>query len=171
MVYGFVNQSGGHINIYSEEGRGTTIKLYLPPANGKAETTASEAPVVAGGAETILVVEDDAMVRNFVITQLANLGYRTVVAADSREALALVERGEPFDLLFTDVVLPGGMSGRELAEAIEKRRPGTRVLYTSGYTDNAIMHHGRLDPGVKLLGKPYRLPQLAQMVREALEGR
>ncbi len=170
MVYGFVKQSGGHIQIYSEEGHGTTIKLYLPPASGQAETAASEVPAVAGGAETILVVEDDMLVRNFVIAQLGSLGYNTIVAADSREALALVDSGAPFDLLFTDVVLPGGMTGRELAEAIEVRRPGTRVLYTSGYTDDPILHHGRLDEGVLLLSKPYRKPQLAQMVRQALNG-
>jgi CheY-like chemotaxis protein len=91
-----------------------------------------------------------------------------VATADGRAALAYVESGQPFDLLFTDVVMPGGMSGRELADAIAKRRPGTKVLYTSGYTDNAIVHHGRLDQGVMLLSKPYRKPQLAQMVREAL---
>ncbi len=170
MVYGFVKQSGGHIKLYSEEGHGTTIKLYLPPANGHAEPAAAEAPAVSGGAETILVVEDDALVRNFVITQLGSLGYNTIVAADSREALALVDSGAPFDLLFTDVVLPGGMSGRELAAAIEERRPGTRVLYTSGYTDDAVLHQGRLDEGVLLLSKPYRRPQLAQMVRQALDG-
>ncbi len=131
--------------------------------------TPAAAPI-SGGNETIMVVEDDAMVRNFVIAQLHSLGYKTIAAADSREALAQVDGGEPFDLLFTDVVMPGGMSGRELADAVGKRRPGTKVLYTSGYTDNAIVHHGRLDAGVLLLTKPYRKPQLAQMVRLALGG-
>jgi PAS domain S-box-containing protein len=168
MVYGFVKQSGGHIDIDSAEGRGTTIKLYLPPASGRTETLASEAPAVSGGHETILVVEDDKMVRNFVIAQLASLGYDTIVAADSREALALVERGAPFDLLFTDMVLPGGMTGRDLAAAIEQRRPGTKVLYTTGYSDSASLHHGRLGESALLLSKPYRKPQLAQMVRQAL---
>ncbi len=116
------------------------------------------------------MVEDDALVRDFVIAQLQSLGYRTIAAADGRAALALVERGEPFDLLFTDVIMPGGISGRELAEAVAKRRPGVKVLYTSGYTDNAIVHHGRLDEGVLLLTKPYRKPQLARMVRQALDG-
>jgi CheY-like chemotaxis protein len=125
---------------------------------------------ISGGNETIMVVEDDALVRNFVISQLHSLGYKTIAAADGREALAQVDSGAPFDLLFTDVVMPGGMSGRELADAVGKRRPGLRVLYTSGYTDNAIVHHGRLDAGVLLLTKPYRRPQLAQMVRRALEG-
>jgi nitrogen-specific signal transduction histidine kinase/ActR/RegA family two-component response regulator len=171
MVYGFVKQSGGHIKIYSEEGHGTTIKLYLPPAFGQVEAATATAAPVSGGSETVMVVEDDALVRNFVVAQLQSLGYRTIAAADSREALAQVENGEPFDLLFTDVVMPGGMSGRELADAVAKRRPGTPVLYTSGYTDNAIVHHGRLDAGVLLLTKPYRKPQLAQMVRLALEGK
>ena len=168
MVYGFVKQSGGHIKIYSEEGHGTTIRLYLPPAGAPAETAASAASPTSGGSERILVVEDDAMVRNFVIAQLASLGYKTVAAADGRAAMALVRGGEPFDLLFTDVIMPGGMSGRELADEVEKLRPGTKVLYTSGYTDNAIVHHGRLDEGVLLLTKPYRKTQLDQMVRRAL---
>jgi PAS domain S-box-containing protein len=170
MVYGFVRQSGGHIKIYSEEGHGTTIKLYLPPARGQAEVKAVTAAPVAGGTETILVVEDDPLVRNFVTVQLKSLGYQTVAAADSRAALVLVDKGEPFDLLFTDVIMPGGISGRQLAEEVLKKRPGTRVLYTSGYTDNAIVHHGRLDKGVLLLTKPYRKTQLAIIVRQALAG-
>jgi CheY-like chemotaxis protein len=170
MVYGFVKQSGGHIKIYSEEGHGTTIRLYLPPAHGCVETAVSAPAPISGGTETILVVEDDALVRNFVVTQLHSLGYKTIAAADSRAALALVGGGQPFDLLFTDVMLPGGISGRQLANEVMKFRPGTKVLYTSGYTDNAIVHHGRLDEGVLLLSKPYRKPQLAQMVRRAISG-
>jgi PAS domain S-box-containing protein len=170
MVYGFVKQSGGHIRIYSEEGHGTTIRLYLPPARGVADTTAQAAAPIAGGSETILVVEDDSLVRNFVVVQLQGLGYKTIAAADSRAAMVLVENGEPFDLLFTDVILSGGMTGRQLADAVAKHRPGMKVLYTSGYTDNAIVHHGRLDQGVLLLTKPYRKTQLAQMVRQAMKG-
>jgi signal transduction histidine kinase/CHASE3 domain sensor protein/ActR/RegA family two-component response regulator len=170
MVYGFVKQSGGHIKIYSEPGHGTTIKLYLPPGEGITEAAAAIAPQAEGGAETIFVVEDDTLVRNFVTAQLHSLGYKTVAAADSRAALQLIEAGQAFDLLFTDVVIPGGMSGRELAEEIAKRRPGVKVLYTSGYTDNAIVHHGKLDDGVMLLTKPYRRNQLAEMIRKALNG-
>ena len=170
MVYGFVKQSGGHIKIYSEPGHGTTIRLYLPPAAAGADAALPAAAPIAGGSETILVVEDDPLVRNFVVAQLHGLGYRTIAAADSRAAMALVENGEPFDLLFTDVVLSGGMTGRQLAEAVAKRRPGLKVLYTSGYTDNSIVHHGRLDRGVLLLTKPYRKTQLAQMIRQALKG-
>jgi len=170
MVYGFVKQSGGHIRIYSEIGHGTTIKLYLPPARGPVEAVPAAAAPLSHGNETIMVVEDDALVRNFVTAQLQSLGYRTVAAADGRAAMVLVEDGQPFDLLFTDVIMPGSMTGRQLAEEVAKRRPGIKVLYTSGYTDNAIVHQGRLDPGVLLLTKPYRKSQLASMVRRALQG-
>jgi PAS domain S-box-containing protein len=169
MVYGFVKQSGGHIKIYSELGHGTTIRLYLPPVSEAVEAAASDAAPIAGGAETIFVVEDDAVVRNFVVSQLRSLGYRTIDAADGHAALDIVARGEPFDLLFTDVVMPG-MSGRELADIVAKLRPGLKVLYTSGYTENAIVHHGRLDEGLLLLAKPYRKAELAEMVRLALGG-
>ncbi|WP_128925440.1 CHASE3 domain-containing protein [Bradyrhizobium guangxiense] len=169
MVYGFVKQSGGHIKIYSEEGHGTTIKLYLPPGEGMTDATAVATPQAEGGAETIFVVEDDALVRNFVTAQLQSLGYKTVAAPDGKAALELIDAGQPFDLLFTDVVIPGGMSGRDLADEVAKRRPGLKVLYTSGYTDNAIVHHGKLDDGVLLLTKPYRRNQLAEMIRKALE--
>jgi signal transduction histidine kinase len=170
MVYGFVKQSGGHIKIYSEVGHGTSIKLYLPPAQGQAISAQARAAPDSGGSETILVVEDDSLVRSFVVTQLKSLGYKTLVAANSKEALAHLEQGASFELLFTDVVMPGGMTGRELAEAIQKERPAIKVLYTSGYTDNSIVHHGRLDEGVLLLTKPYRKPELARMIRLALGG-
>jgi CheY-like chemotaxis protein len=170
MVYGFVKQSGGHIKIYSELGHGTTIKLYLPPARGQTEAPPAAAAPPSHGNEIILVVEDDALVRNFVATQLKALGYRTVTAADGPAALALVDSGQPFDLLFTDVILPSGMTGRQLADEVALRRPAIKVLYTSGYTDNAIVHQGRLDPGVLLLTKPYRKSQLANMIRRALTG-
>jgi signal transduction histidine kinase/CheY-like chemotaxis protein/CHASE3 domain sensor protein len=168
MVYGFVKQSGGHIRIYSEVGHGTTIKLYLPPARGLPESMSAAAPALPVGNETVMVVEDDALVRDFVTAQLQSLGYRTVNAANGPAALNLIEGGQAFDLLFTDVIMPGGISGRDLADKVRARRPGTRVLYTSGYTDNAIVHQGRLDPGVLLLTKPYRKAQLADMIRRAL---
>ena len=167
MVYGFVKQSGGHVKIYSEEGHGTTIKLYLPPANAIEEVAEGPSLQVAGGTETILVVEDDDLVRSFVISQLRGLGYHTVDASNAADALARIESGLAFDLLFTDVIMPG-INGPEFAAEVERLRPGTRVLYTSGYTDNAIVHHGRLDDGVLLLSKPYRKPELAQMIRVAL---
>jgi signal transduction histidine kinase/CHASE3 domain sensor protein len=170
MVYGFVKQSGGHIRIYSEEGHGTTIKLYLPPARKQIAAASPATAQLSGGSETILVVEDDALVRDFVATQLRSLGYKTITAADARAALIMIDNGQPFDLLFTDVIMPGGMTGRQLADETLKRRPSIKVLYTSGYTDNAIVHHGRLDAGVLLLTKPYRKSQLAKMVRLALGG-
>jgi CheY-like chemotaxis protein len=170
MVYGFVKQSGGYIRIYSEEGHGTTIKLYLPPARRQTEAAAPAPAPLLRGRETIMVVEDDSLVRNFVAAQLQSLGYKTVAAADARAALVIIDNGQPFDLLFTDVILPGGMTGRQLADEVALRHPGMKVLYTSGYTDNAIVHQGRLDPGVLLLSKPYRKSQLANMIRRALEG-
>ena len=170
MVYGFVKQSGGHIRIYSEVGHGTTVKLYLPPAQSQIEVTPTAPAPVTRGNEVILVVEDDALVRNFVTVQLQSLGYRTVAVADGPSAMTLIENGEAFDLLFTDVIMPGGMTGRQLADKAAKLRPGLKVLYTSGYTDNAIAHQGQLDPGVLLLSKPYRKSQLADMIRRALSG-
>lgn len=168
MVYGFIKQSAGHIMIYSEEGHGTTIKMYLPPATGALPAAEPAlAPAVEGGHETILVVEDDTLVRNYVLAQLHSLGYVTLDAANATEALVLAHTGHPFDLLFTDVIMPG-MNGRQLADEILKVRPGLRVLFTSGYTENAIIHHGRLDEGVLLLAKPYRKSDMAIMIRKAL---
>ena len=169
MVYGFVKQSAGHIKIYTEEGHGTTIKMYLPP--GTADSLASEgasAPAIRGGDETILVVEDDKLVRAYVLTQLHSLGYVTLDAANATEALAIFEAGKAFDLLFTDVIMPGAMNGRQLADKLQARKPGLKVLFTSGYTENAIIHHGRLDSGVLLLAKPYRKSDMAVMIRKAL---
>ena len=142
--------------------------MYLPPAPGtlsSAEPTLAQA--VEGGHETILVVEDDKLVRDYVLAQLHSLGYVTLDAANAAEALALVRTGHAFDLLFTDVIMPG-MNGRQLADEILKVRSGLRVLFTSGYTENAIIHHGRLDEGVLLLAKPYRKSDMAIMIRKAL---
>jgi PAS domain S-box-containing protein len=169
MVYGFVKQSAGHIKIYSEEGHGTTIKIYLPPGTGTAAAAeAVAAPMIEGGHERILVVEDDKLVGDYVIAQLHTLGYVTFAARDANEALAMIEAGTDFDLLFTDVIMPGGMNGRQLANEIQRRRPELKTLFTSGYTENAIIHHGRLDAGVLLLAKPYRKSDLARMIRKAL---
>jgi CheY-like chemotaxis protein len=170
MVYGFVKQSRGHVRIYSELGHGTTVKLYIPRADGDeaADAAAASAADAALGSGRILLVEDDELVRENAAEQLRSLGYEVVAAGIGREALAVLEKGEAFDLLFTDVVMPGGMNGRELAERALLLRPGLPVLYTSGYTENAIVHHGRLDRGVDLLAKPYRRQDLAAKVRAVL---
>ncbi|MBX3605547.1 MAG: response regulator [Piscinibacter sp.] len=172
MVYGFMKQSAGHVSIYSEAGHGTTVKLYLPrAARGQAHAADEpELPAVTGGAETVLVVEDDELVRRYACAELRSLGYHVLDAESGAAALRVVERREDIDLLFTDVVMPGGISGRALADAARRLRPGLRVLYTSGYSENAIVHHGRLDPGVMLLAKPYRRAELARAIRAALAG-
>jgi PAS domain S-box-containing protein len=171
MVYGFVKQSKGHIRIYSEERHGSTFRIYLPRAVVSPSTRSAEiAPEIPmrGGNETILVVEDDALVRRHVTSQLQSLGYRTISAANATEALALADSGAAFDLLFSDVIMPGSMNGCQLAEALAKRGAPSRVLFTSGYPANALIHHGRLDPGILLLTKPYRRAALARMLRVAL---
>jgi signal transduction histidine kinase len=170
MVYGLVKQSGGHIKIYCEDGLGTCIKLYLPSAAGRdVEFVGTTTAVpIQRGTETILVVEDDPLVRSYAIAQLRALGYRTIPAANADEALAFIDQGTRCDLLFTDVIMPGSRNGRELAGELMRRRPELKVVYTSGYSQSAIVHHGRLDPGVLLLTKPYRRSELAQIVRAAL---
>jgi len=168
MVYGFAKQSGGHIKIYSEEGHGTTIKLYLPGARELDATDVAPGSPIEGGHETILVVEDDPPVRALVTTQLESLGYTVLAASNGREALRMIEQGAEFDLLFTDVIMRGGMNGRQLAEEALKHRPSLKVLFTSGYPQDAIVHHGRLDPGVLLLAKPYRKSDLAHRIRAAI---
>ena len=170
MVYGFVQQSGGHIGLYSEEGHGTVFRLYLPAAR---ETTAASAGArqIPGGRETILVVEDDPEVRIVTQTMLERLGYRVLPADSGPVALEVLKREHRrVDLIFTDIVMPGGMSGAELVREAQSYYPGLRVLFTSGYTENAIPDYKLID-GQDLLGKPYRKEALAQKVREALEGK
>ncbi len=172
QVYGFIKQSGGHAAISSEPGQGTTIKLYLPRLHGEAaappprETTA--APLVGRG-ETILLVEDEEGVRNFAAEILGDLGYRIVAAENAATALALADAHPDITLLFTDVVLTGGMNGRLLANELQRRRPGLIVLFTTGYTSDAIIHHGRLDEGINFLGKPFTAASLAQTIRKLLD--
>ena len=172
MVFGFVKQSNGHIKIYSEVGHGTTVKIYLPRATGLSDTPVESraSTSVKGGHETILVVEDDALVRRYVITQIESLGYKTLEASRASEALEIIDGANPIDLLFTDVIMPGSMNGRQLVDEALVRRPGLKTLFTSGYTENAIVHHGRLDTGVLLLAKPYRKSDLARMIRLALDN-
>ena len=170
MVYGFVKQSGGHIKVYSELAQGTTIRLYLPRTHQEPEPARPERPELEGGSETVLVVEDDDLVRDYACRQLVTLGYRVIEAENGPEAMDRLSEFEGVDVLFTDVVMPGGMSGRELAEEATRIRPGLRVLYTSGYTENAIVHHGRLDPGIHMLAKPWRRDQLARALQRLRFG-
>ncbi|MCG7400421.1 MULTISPECIES: PAS domain S-box protein [Caballeronia] len=169
MAYGFVRQSGGHIKLYSEIGEGTTVKIYLP----RSTDTAVEFPPrargsVTHGEETILVVEDDPQVRSTVVELLTGLGYAVLKANDAAQALAVVASGVHIDLLFTDVVMPGSLRSPDMARQASQTLPGLKVLFTSGYTQNAIVHGGRLEPGVELLSKPYSREQLATKVRQVL---
>ena len=169
MVYGFVKQSGGHAKIYSEPGQGTTVRLYLPRTRQEEDIVIpTEAGPIAGGTETILVVEDDESVRSTVVDMLTDLGYRVLKAKDAQSALVVIESGIPIDLLFTDVVMPGPLRSTELAKKARDRLPAITVLFTSGYTDNAIVHGGRLDEGTHLLSKPYTREALARKVRQML---
>jgi CheY-like chemotaxis protein len=172
MVYGFVKQSGGNVTIYSEEGEGTTIKLYLPRSTGtevaERKPATNEVPVARG--ETVLVVEDDPDLRTLAVALLSDLGYQVMEAATGAAALEQLGSTTRANLLLTDVVLPGGINGRELAAEAESRARGIKVLYMSGYPEDAIMHHGRLDPDVELLQKPFRRADLARAVRKVLDG-
>ncbi|TCR90651.1 hypothetical protein EV561_10339 [Rhizobium sp. BK376] len=172
MVYGFVKQSGGHVKIYSEVGQGTTVKLYFPRVHQR-EDTASETDFgpVTGGTETILVAEDDEQVRATVIELLHELGYGVLRAKDAASALSVIESGVSVDLLFTDIVMPGTLKTTELARQARRRLPNLAILFTSGYTENAIVHGGRLDPGVELLSKPYSREALARKIRAVLNNR
>jgi PAS domain S-box-containing protein len=171
MVYGFVKQSGGHVKIYSEEGHGTTIRIYLPRVRQEEDLeTNIDAGPAKGGTETILAVEDDEEVRTTVVEMLSDLGYRVLKAKDAQSALAIVESGVPIDMLFTDVVMPGPLRSTELARKARERLPAIAVLFTSGYTDNAIVHSGRLDEGIELLSKPYTHEALARKVRYVLQA-
>ena len=171
MVYGFVKQSGGHIKIYSEPGQGTTVRLYLPRAREQEDlqTNVDSGPTT-GGTETVLVVEDDADVRSTVVDMLTELGYRVLQAREAQSALAIVESGIPIDLIFTDVVMPGPLRSPELARKARERLPNVAVLFTSGYTENAIVHGGRLDEGIDLLSKPYSREALARKIRHVLRN-
>ncbi len=169
MVWGFVKQSGGHVKIYSELGQGTTIKVYLPrEVRPEERTSVSYDHSILGGRERVLVVEDDEQVRHAVVEMMTQLGYHAITAEDGDRALVLLHGGTVIDLLFTDVVIPGEVGSRELARRAKSILPGLKVLYTSGYTENAVIHHGRLDLGVDLLSKPYAIEELARKIRAVL---
>ncbi len=179
MVHGFIKQSGGHVRVYSEVGHGTTVKLYLPrhdghqtsmiAPQGKSLSNAGMTPRAASG-ETVLLVEDDEGVRDYAVDVLKELGYRVVIAANGEAALAALETAKHIDIVFTDVVLGGPINGRQLADAIKLVKPELPILFTTGYTRNAIVHHGRLDPGVNLLSKPYTQRDVAEKIRALVDG-
>lgn len=170
VVYGFLKQSGGHVAIYSEEGRGTAVRLYLRRASAEAtaRAEAAMAPVARGNKETVLLVEDEAPVLEVARAFLTDLGYQVLEATNGVEALGILSSDEPIDLLFTDVVLPDGMNGAQVAKAAEELRPGLKILFASGYTKEALVYQGRLEEGVTLLPKPYRKRDLADAIRSVL---
>lgn len=172
MVYGFVKQSGGHIRIYSELGHGTTFKIYLPRVHASEAVIEDvrRAPAI-GGSETILIVEDDLALQGTVVEMLSGLGYKTLKANDGESALTILNSGLHIDLLFTDVVMPGNVKSPDLARQAKAIQPGIEVLFTSGYTQNAIVHGGRLDPGIELISKPYRRDDLARKIGHLLANK
>jgi PAS domain S-box-containing protein len=173
QVYGFARQSAGHVKIYSEIGEGTTVKIYLPRSVSDTEeavTDESNEVARSTGTETILVVEDDDGLRAYASEILKELGYSVLSASNGVAALALLSKGDPADLLLTDVVMPGGLNGRQLADEATAQRPGLRVLYMTGYSRNAIVHHGRLDAGINMISKPFSFEELAAKVRHRLDA-
>ena len=172
MIYGFVKQSDGHITIDSDQGRGTTVHLYLPKSDAAAQSAEAPATVAEppGRGETVLVVEDDQDVRGLVVMILSRLGYGGLEACDSATAFAVLERPPGIDLLLSDMVLPGGSSGPEIAAEARRLRPGLKSLFMSGYAATSKSHHGRLPDGAVLLHKPFTKHDLAQKVRAALDG-
>ncbi|MEE8119436.1 MAG: ATP-binding protein, partial [Gammaproteobacteria bacterium] len=173
MVYGFVKQSGGHVNIYSEQGHGTTIKLYFPKTKTRQAVTEAQAEleVTPRGNETILVVEDDIDVRRTATILLKMLGYRVLEAENGRTALAVIEQHEEIDLMFTDVVMPGGMKGPEVVARARQIRPHLKALLTSGYTQSAMQNDDMSDSGIEVLSKPYNKNDLARKIRKVLDGK
>ena len=174
QVYGFVKQSGGHVKLYSEVGMGTTVKIYLPRLHIDETSEVEDAvgvPVGGTGSETILVVEDDNDVRSYTRETLRDLGYNVLEAANGAMALRVLEEHPNIQLLFTDVGLPGGMNGRQIADAARKLRSDLKILFTTGYARNAIVHDGRLDPGVELVTKPFTRDVIAAKLRDILDAR
>jgi CheY-like chemotaxis protein len=173
MVYGFLQQSRGHIQIESEVDRGTTVRLYLPKSNEatQADAVRSAPAAMPRGNERILVVEDDPRVRSGVEAQLKSLGYQVTGASDGTTGLAAFAAADaPFDLLLTDVIVPGPMNGKALADEVQRRWPGTKLVFMSGYSENILSTQGRLESGVLLLNKPFRKHELAKMLRTALDA-
>ncbi|MGE7472063.1 PAS domain-containing protein [Bosea sp. NPDC003192] len=176
MVYGFAGQSGGAARIYSEPGKGTMICIYLPRHMGEVVEAGEAAsdfadPAPAAGGETVLVVDDEPLVRMLCVEQLEELGYAVIEAGDGPSALKIIETKQPIDLLVTDVGLPRGMNGRQLADAARVRRPGLEVLFVTGYAENAVLNHGHLEPGMHIMTKPFEMEAFARRVRDLIDGR
>jgi PAS domain S-box-containing protein len=173
MVYGFVKQSGGHVQLFSEEGKGTTVRIYLPALAGGAAGAAGPKEAASAPAPrtmAVLLVEDDPRVRKVTARRLRGLGYAPIEAGDARAALEVLGRRDEVDLLFTDIVMPGGMSGVDLAREARRLRPGLKILFTSGYADQAATERGMVTENARWLAKPYRTEDLAQALRELLAG-
>ena len=174
QVYGFVRQSSGHVRIYSECGEGTSVKLYLPRYSGSDEESRDQPSPRhsprAIGEEIILVAEDDEALRSYTVQILAELGYHVIEASDGVAALEIIRARKDINLLFTDIVMPGGLNGRQLADQAQHLRPGLKVLFTTGYTRNAVVHHGRIDRGVHLIAKPFSFEELAAKIRTLLDS-
>ncbi|MBL8629193.1 MAG: response regulator, partial [Rhodospirillaceae bacterium] len=173
MVYGFAKQSGGHVRIYSELGHGTTVKLYLPRAPGVSDDppAPSSAPIAPRGSETILMVEDNDMVRDFVEALLTDLGYTVIAHAGAETALSAIADGLKPDLLLSDIVLQGPLNGQQLTAKMQQTLPNLPVLFMSGYAENAVVHHGHIDPGVQLITKPFHRHDIAARIRSVLKSK
>ena len=172
MVYGFSKQSGGHLSVYSEVDHGTTVQLYLPRSLDKKTTNAkskADAPKVTKGTESILVVEDDESLRVIPVSILRDCGYQVFEAADGVEAINHLKDEVRFDLLFTDIVLPGGMNGVDIAKEAEQFQPGIKTLFATGYAENAVIQNGKLEAGVNLINKPYSRASLLEIIRHILD--
>ena len=174
MIYGFAKQSNGHLRIYSEPGKGTTVRLYLPRYRGDGaaalhhEADKTET-IVAGKGETVLVVDDEPIVRMLIIDVLTDLGYTAIEAADGPEGLRIVQSEERIDLVVSDVGLPGGINGRQLADAARQSRPDLKVLFITGYAESAAVGHGHLEPGMQVITKPFAMDDLAAKIRAMIE--
>ncbi|UFN51475.1 response regulator [Roseomonas sp. OT10] len=172
MIYGFTRQSGGQTRIYSEPGQGTMVCLYLPRHHGGAEAAeaaaATSPPPRAGAGETVLVVDDEPTVRMLVMEVLEELGYAAIEAGDGAAGLKLLQSEARIDLLVTDVGLPGGMNGRQMADAARVTRPGLKVLFITGYAENAVVGDGHLEPGMHVMTKPFAMQALAQRIRSLI---
>jgi CheY-like chemotaxis protein len=174
MVYGFVRQSGGQVRIYTELGKGTTMCVYLPryvgPAGEQVDDEA-EAAATPGHGETVLVIDDEEIVRMLIVDVLAENGYAALEAGDGPSGLKILQSAARIDLLITDVGLPGGMNGRQVADAARIARPGLKVLFITGYAENAVVGNGHLDPGMEIMTKPFSTTALGNRIRDLIDGR